>query len=72
MSAPEQQQAESRSSVKITLNAKGETQIEVKAYVGETDSDLIDARERAIFNFEQTLLHFSTSATPPAGHKVAA
>lgn len=71
MSAPEQQ-AESKSSVKLTLNAKGEVQIEVKAYVGDNDTDLLDARERAIFHFQQTILHFATSATPAAGQKAAA
>lgn len=60
---------EPASSVKVSLNAKGEMQVEVKAYVGDTDSDVIDARERAIFNFEQTLLHFSTKWPQPAGAK---
>jgi hypothetical protein len=43
----------------------------VKSYVGDTDSEMIDARERAIFNLEQTMLHFSTSPTPAAGQKAA-
>ena len=70
MSTPEQS-VEARSSVKLTLNAKGEVQIEVKACVGDTDLAATDAREIAIRQFEQTVLHFSTTKTPAAGSRAA-
>jgi hypothetical protein len=47
MSTPEVQ-TESKGSVKIARNAKGEAQFEVKVYVGEQQSDLDAARELAI------------------------
>ncbi len=66
MSTPETV-SEQKGSVKLTVNAKGEIQPEIKTYVGDSDSDMIDARERAIFNLEQTLLHFSTTSMKIAG-----
>jgi hypothetical protein len=44
MSTPEQQREEPRSSVKIALNAKGEAQIEVKVYAGDTVDEVCAAR----------------------------
>ena len=68
MSASESIQTETaKGSVKLTMNAKGEIQPEIKSYIGDSDSDMIDARERAIFNLEQTVLHFSTTGLKIAG-----
>lgn len=55
MSAPENghEPAESRSSVKLTRNAKGDTQIEVKVYVGDSDDDLEHARQKAVDVYNQ-------------------
>jgi hypothetical protein len=47
MSTPEVQ-TESKGSVKISRNAKGEPQFEVKVYVGESAEDLDPVREVAI------------------------
>ena len=67
MSAPEQTATESRSSVKLSLNAKGEVQIEVKSYVGDSEAAMMDARDRAIHTLEQTITHFATSGVKIAG-----
>lgn len=50
MSTQEQEvgQGESRSSVKLTRNAKGDTQIDVKVYVGDSEHDIDDAKAKAI------------------------
>lgn len=53
MSAVEYQ-AEQHSSVKITMNAKGEAQVEVKAYTHDLDP-LDAAREKAIEVYNQTI-----------------
>lgn len=45
----------SRSSVKITLNAKREAQVEVKVYVGDTVADVHLARDMAIDTYRQTV-----------------
>lgn len=46
MSAVEQQ-TESRSSVKLTRNAKGDTQVECKVYAPSDDLFDVDATEKA-------------------------
>lgn len=46
-----EQQVESRSSVRLTLNAKGDVQIDVKAVVGDPPEALDDARRRAVAVF---------------------
>ncbi len=51
MSAPEQQ-IESRSSVKISRNAKGEAQFEVKVYDGSTEEELDEVRRIAVVQYE--------------------
>jgi len=46
------QQVEARSSVKISLNAKGEIQAEVKVRVGDTSEEVGEARRLAEINFD--------------------
>ena len=55
MSATEQeqgQQVEARSSIKLTLNAKGEVQIEVKTRVGDEELEIDTTRRIAEINFD--------------------
>ena len=51
MSTPENQQGESRSSVKISTNAKGDVQVEVKAYTGDLDQ-IDEVRAKAVATFQ--------------------
>jgi hypothetical protein len=44
-------QTESKGSVKITRNAKGEAQFEVKAYIGDTDDELTYVRLLAVNHY---------------------
>lgn len=46
---------EQRSSVKVTLNAKGEAQVEVKVYAGEDETELERARSLAVDVFRRTV-----------------
>lgn len=57
MSTHEQDGAavESRSSVKVSLNAKREVQVEVKVYAGEEQLAVAAARELAVATFYETL-----------------
>lgn len=48
MSAPAQELQEGRSSVKVTRNAKGDPQWEVKVRVGDTAVEVATAREIAL------------------------
>lgn len=49
MSAPEQETFEGgRSSVKVTRNAKGDPQWEIKVRVGDTAAEVAEAREIAL------------------------
>ncbi len=49
MSEMQQEQGtEARSSVKLSRNAKGETQIEVKVYSGDTSDDVDTAKAKAV------------------------
>ncbi len=52
MTQPEQQEIVQRSSVKISRNAKGDAQWEIKVLVGESESDVIEARQIAIREYE--------------------
>lgn len=55
MSTPEengQPQETSRSSFKLVRNAKGETQIEAKVYVGDSAEDILAARQRVELHYE--------------------
>ena len=55
MSATEQeqgQQVEARSSIKLTTNAKGDIQIEVKVRVGDEGHEVSAARITAESNFD--------------------
>ena len=63
--------AEAKSSVKITLNSKGEAQFEVKVYEGSTPISLMDARNLAIEEFEVLVRSFSVAAENKS-HVVAA
>ena len=49
------QQETSRSSIRITLNAKREAQVEVKVRVGDTAEEVAHAREIAVAQYRQTL-----------------
>lgn len=53
MSATEYERGEQRSSVKITMNAKGEAQVEVKAYSHDLDT-LDAARVKAVEVYKTT------------------
>lgn len=55
----DEHQQEARSSVKITRNAKGEAQFEVKAYTGEPLSVIEEARENAIHIYRELEREFS-------------
>lgn len=46
---------EAKSSVKVTMNAKGEAQVEVKVYEGTPDIELNQAREQAIRVYNETV-----------------
>jgi tRNA threonylcarbamoyladenosine modification (KEOPS) complex Pcc1 subunit len=60
--APEAQQAESaRSSVKLTRNAKGETQVEVKCYAADGE-DVFTAEKEAISAYERLCARYSNGA----------
>lgn len=48
-------QAEARSSVKITRNAKGDAQVEVKVYAGELDDELDRIRRLAVAQYQALL-----------------
>lgn len=61
MSAPEQP-AESRSSVKLTLNAKRDVQWEIKVYVGDSEADVQAARMVAQRTHEQLQREFGVIA----------
>lgn len=58
---------ESKSSVKISLNSKGELQFEVKVYEGTTTSQMIDIRDAAIHEIEQLATYFSDSTANKSG-----
>jgi hypothetical protein len=45
-------EAGARSSVKLTRNAKGDTQIEVKVRVGDTEDEVETARRLAVETYE--------------------
>lgn len=62
MSAPEQQQLESRSSVKLTRNAKGDCQIEVKVYEGFDSAQFEFAKARAVEAYRELERAFYGSA----------
>jgi hypothetical protein len=46
---------EAKSSVKISMTAKGDATVEVKSYVGTTDEDLDKAREQAVRVYNETV-----------------
>ena len=48
-----------RSSIKLVRNAKGDTQVEVKVYVGDTDADVLKARQLAVDTYRQVVAEFS-------------
>lgn len=53
MAEPDGVVTESRSSFKLTTNAKGDVQVDVKTYaLGPTVAEENDARERAIAHFD--------------------
>lgn len=58
-----QQALESRSSVKITCNAKGDPQWEVKVYAGDSEADVEAARSLALAQYRDLQAEFFP---PPA------
>jgi hypothetical protein len=56
--APEQRE-EQRSSVKLVRNAKGDTQIEVKVYAGDTEQDVDRARDLAVRTYRELNTNFA-------------
>jgi hypothetical protein len=46
---------EAKSSVKVTMNAKGEAQVEVKVYSGSEDAELDETRRQAIRIYQETV-----------------
>jgi hypothetical protein len=55
MSTPEHdgQQAEQRSSIKVTRNAKGDAQFEAKVVSGATDEELTTLRTQAVTQYRE-------------------
>lgn len=51
----ERESQEQRSSVKVTLNARGGEQVEVKVYAGEDEAELERARVLAVEAFRRTV-----------------
>lgn len=51
-----------RSSVKLTRNAKGDTQAEVKVYAGDTEEDVARARRLAVETYKGLVAEFNPGA----------
>ena len=51
----------SRSSVKLSRNSKGETQIEVKAYVGDTAEQVEEAKDLAVRVYNELAAKYGSS-----------
>ena len=47
-------QSEQRSSVKVSMTAKGEATVEVKVYVGQDAAELEAARQLAVQTYNET------------------
>lgn len=62
---------EQRSSVKISMNAKGEAQVEVKAYEGVEGAELERIRLLAVAAYNQTAREVRFQTGPPAGDNAA-
>jgi len=58
---------DAKSSVKITLNSKGEAQFEVKVYDGAQSVDLMDIRNLAISEFEMLVNYFKDATANSSG-----
>lgn len=54
-----EQHEEQRSSVKLVRNAKGDTQIEVKVYAGDTEQDVDRARDLAVRTYRELNTNFA-------------
>lgn len=52
---PNPDEREQRSSVKLSLNAKRETQVEVKVYAGETQEEVDQLRALAVRTYLDTM-----------------
>jgi len=50
---------ESRSSVKLVRNAKGDTQVEVKVYVGDSQEQVDQARDLAVRAYQELVRNFA-------------
>jgi hypothetical protein len=61
MSSPEHtghDAGEQRSSIRLTRNAKGDTQIDVKVRVGDTEADVAHARDLALRVYRELWAEF--------------
>lgn len=55
MSTPEYQPAEQKSSVAISMNAKGEAIPTVKCYAGTTDAEMTELRSLSVAHYLATV-----------------
>lgn len=54
MSSPDEGlQFEAKSSIKVTMNAKGEAQFEAKVVHGVTDDELTTLRRQAVYQYQE-------------------
>lgn len=56
--------AEQKSSVKISSNAKGEAQVELRAVEGVIDSELVRIRSLAVREYAEAMRALRPSAVP--------
>lgn len=57
-----EQQEGVRSSIKLTRNAKGDTQIEIKVRVGDTEAEINEARRIAVATYKGLRDEFGAAA----------
>lgn len=58
----EGQQVEAKSSIKVTRNAKGDAQFDVKVVAGESDERLNTMRQQAVAQFQALVRELGTPA----------
>lgn len=65
MSTPEHEQpVDLRSSFKLTRNAKGDPQWEIKVRVGDTEAEVLEAQRIAMFVYQTTETAFFPTREP--------
>lgn len=50
-----------RSGVRIEMNAKGQAQVKVSVYVGDTEQDLQEAKDLAVRTYQATVLQINAT-----------